>query len=212
MKFYMAPGSCTTGIHILLEELDLVFEVIIISLPSGEHLREEFTNINPKSSIPVLVTNENLVLTEFSAIAYWLARRYPRANFLPTDIDGEVKVLEVMAYIIDTIHGQGFSRLFVTENYTTNTKEHDSVIHKGHQIINKAFSVIENLFGDNEYIAGKFSIADAALFYVAFWADKLDMDLPPACKAHYVRMLSRPAVQRVLMEEGYHSVIRKYVA
>ncbi len=38
MKFYMAPGSCSTGIHILLEEIGLVFEAYIVNLPKGEHL------------------------------------------------------------------------------------------------------------------------------------------------------------------------------
>ena len=54
-----------------------------------------------------------------------------------------------------------------------------------------------------EYVAGAFSIADAALFYVEFWASaRLKMELPPNLKAHYQRMLARPAVQRVLKEEG----------
>jgi glutathione S-transferase len=52
-------------------------------------------------------------------------------------------------------------------------------------------------------VADHFSIADAALFYVEFWADKLSIDLPEHCRAHYQRMLARPVVQRVLREEGY---------
>jgi len=35
LKFYMTPGSCSTGIHILLETLELPFEVWIINLPAG---------------------------------------------------------------------------------------------------------------------------------------------------------------------------------
>ena len=37
MKFYMTPGSCSTGIHILLEELELVFEVYLVNLMAGDH-------------------------------------------------------------------------------------------------------------------------------------------------------------------------------
>ena len=32
MKFYMTPGSCSTGIHILLEEIDKPFEVYLVNL------------------------------------------------------------------------------------------------------------------------------------------------------------------------------------
>jgi glutathione S-transferase len=48
-----------------------------------------------------------------------------------------------------------------------------------------------------------FTIADAALFYVEFWADKTGLPLPPRCAAHYRRVRARPVVQRVLREEGY---------
>ena len=49
-----------------------------------------------------------------------------------------------------------------------------------------------------------FSVADAILFYVEFWADKTNIALPGNLAAHYRRMLTRPAVQRVLREEGYN--------
>jgi glutathione S-transferase len=39
---------------------------------------------------------------------------------------------------------------------------------------------------------------------VEFWADKLKIALPPNLLAHYRRMLARPAVQRVVAEEGYN--------
>lgn len=48
LKFYMTPGSCSTGIHILLEELDLPFEVTIVNLPAGDHLKPEYRALNPK--------------------------------------------------------------------------------------------------------------------------------------------------------------------
>lgn len=55
MKLYMTPGSCSTGIHILLEELDQAFEAYIVNLPAGDHTRSDYLAINPKSSIPTLV-------------------------------------------------------------------------------------------------------------------------------------------------------------
>lgn len=51
-------------------------------------------------------------------------------------------------------------------------------------------------------MADSFSVADVVLFYVEFWADKLDISPSPNLLAHYQRLLDRPAVQRVLREEG----------
>lgn len=203
MKFYMAPGSCTTGIHILLEELEQVFEVYIVSLPAGDHLADSYKAINPKSTIPTLVRDDGRALTEFQAIAYWLARQFPKAALMPGDIDGDTLVMEVMDYVVGTLHGQGFARIFVTDEFAPNEADAEWVVNKGHDIVHKGFAILDDLLAGKQYVAGKFSIADAALFYVEFWADKLSIELPPNCQAHYQTMLARPTVRQVLREEGY---------
>ena len=63
------------------------------------------------------------------------------------------------------------------------------------RIINKALE-------GKEFAVGKFSIADAAIFYVEFWSKRVGMTLPANCAAHLDRMLARPSVQRVMQQEG----------
>jgi glutathione S-transferase len=203
MKFYMTPGSCSTGIHILLEELELPFEVYPVNLMAGDQFKPEYIGINPKSTIPTLVRDDGVAITEFQAIAWWLARRYPKSGLLPEEIDKEVSVIETMAYVTGTIHGQGYTRIFTTSNYSVNEAEHEAIQAKGHEIVLNAFAVMNKVLAGKDYVAGNFSIADAALFYVEFWADKIKLELPVNCLSHYKRMLERPAVRRVLLEEGY---------
>jgi glutathione S-transferase len=203
MKLYMTPGSCSTGIHILLEELDKAFEAYIVNLPAGDHTKPDYLAINPKSTIPTLVRDDGSALTEFQAIAYWLARSHPKARLLPGDPDGDARVIEAMDYVVGTIHGQGFTRIFTTANFTPNEADHEAVKARGREIVEKGFAIMNDALAGKDYVADSFSIADAALFYVEFWADKLGIDLPPHCRAHYQRMLARPVVQRVLREEGY---------
>ncbi|KJV07141.1 glutathione S-transferase family protein [Methylocucumis oryzae] len=203
MKLYMTPGSCSTGIHILLEELDLIFEAHLVNLMAGDHTTPEYLAINPKATIPTLVRNDGSALTEFPAIAYWLARSYPKAKLLPDTVDGETRGIELMAYVVGTIHGQGFARIFTTDKFTVNAADNEAVKAQGLDIVNKAFTVIDAWLPPQGYALGAFSIADAALFYVEFWADKTGIALPERCLAHYRLMLTRPVVRRVLMEEGY---------
>jgi glutathione S-transferase len=211
LKFYMTPGSCSTGIHMLLEELVLPFEVTIVNLPAGDHLKPEYVALNPKGTIPTLVLDGGQALTEFQAIAYWLARAYPRKRLIPDDPLLATRALELMDYVVGTVHGQGYTRIFTTERYlpaglaeadrTTWLKDIQT---RGREIVGAAFAVIEVGLPDAGYALGAdFSIADAALFYVEFWADKTGLPLPPRCAAHYQLVRSRPVVQRVLREEGY---------
>ena len=203
MKFYMTPGSCSTGIHILLEELELVFEVYLVNLMACDHLRPENLAVNPKGTIPTLVRDDGSAITEFQAIAWWLARAYPKAKLLPEDIEGEVRVIETLDYVVGTIHGQGYTRIFTTNNYSSDAAEHAAIQVRGREIVSKGLALMDGVLAGKEYVVGSFSIADAALFYVEFWADKIKLELPANCLAHYQRMLQRPAVRRVLMEEGY---------
>ncbi len=203
MILYMTPGSCTTGIHILLEEIGNPFQAHVISLPAGDHLKPDYVALNPKSTIPMLVRDDGTVLTEFQAIAYWLARSHPRAKLLPGDAEGDSRVIEVMDYVVGTLHMQGFARLFTTAQFTANEADHPAVQARGREIIEKGFAILDRGLEGRDYVAGDFSIADAALFYVEFWADKLGLPLPAHCQAHYQRTRARPAVTQVLREEGY---------
>ena len=203
IRFYMTPGSCSTGIHILLEELDIPFEAWIINLPAGEHRTPSYRSINPKSTIPALVRPDGSVLTEFQAIAWWLARSHPKAKLLPEDCDGELRVLEVMDYVVGTLHGQGFARIFTTDTFTPNAADYPVVEARGREIVTQSFTILNDALAGQDFVAGNFSIADAALFYVEFWADRIGIPLPEHCHAHYQRLRCRPAVLRVLHEEGY---------
>jgi glutathione S-transferase len=203
MKFYFTPGACSIGIHILLEELDLIFEAYVINLLAGDHMKPAFLAINPKATIPTLVRDDNTALTEFQAIAYWLARRHPKAGLLPDNEDLVARVIELMDFVVGTVHGQGFIRIFVPEKFVPSPTDFEYVKAQGLNIVQQALATISDQLPAAGYAFGDFSIADAALFYVEFWADKAAIELPVNCQQHYRLMLSRPAVKRVLMEEGY---------
>jgi glutathione S-transferase len=204
MKFYMTPGSCSTGIHIILEELDKAFEAYIVNLPAGDHFKPDYVAINPKSTIPALLRDDGTALTEVQSIAFWLGRTHPRAKLIPEDAEGETRVIETLAFVVGTIHGQGFARIFATPSFTRNEADHEQVRAFGRDLVIKSFAILNDQIAGKDYVAGAFSIADPILFYVEFWADKTKIPLPPNLLAHYQRMLGRPAVQRVLREEGYN--------
>ncbi len=203
MKLYMTPGSCSTGIHIILEELEEVFEAYIVNLPAGDHFKPDYVAINPKSTIPTLVRRDGSSLTEVPAIAYWLARSSPRRMLWPDDAESQCRLVEAMSYIVGTIHGQGFARIFATNTFARNPADHVEVQELGRSIVAKGFAILNDTLGSRAYLAGEFSVADPLLFYVEFWADKTGIALPDNLAAHYRRMLTRSAVQRVLREEGY---------
>lgn len=212
LKFYMTPGSCSTGIHILLETLELPFEAWIVNLPAGEHLRPEYLKINPRGTIPTLVLDDGRALTDFRSIALWLAETYPRGKLLPEDPAQAARAVDLLDFALIQLHGEGFTRVFTSDRYLLSSeaaqRQHlrDDIAAHGRELVSQAFEILEKRMPVEGYALGpQFSIADAALFYNEFWADKIGIVLPPRVAAHYQRVRARPVVRQVLAEEGYRS-------
>jgi len=204
MKLYYAPGACSIGIHVLLEEIGKPYETQLVNLRDGEQYKPPYVSTNPKSKVPALQRDDGSLLTEFPVIAHWLARRNPEANLLPKDEEAFTRAMEAMEYAVGTIHGQGFSRIFRPAYFSSSEAEQEQVKARGREMAEKGFALIDKTIAGKNYLGGStFSIADAALFYVEFWAAKrLGMKLPANCAAHFERMMARPAVQKVIKDEG----------
>ncbi len=203
MKLYYAPGACSMGIHILLEEIGKPYELAKLDIRGGESQRPPFSELNPKGKVPTLQRDDGSIVTEYPVIAHYLATTNPEAGLLPKSDEGELRGAEAMDYCVSTIHMQGFSRLFRPSNYSPNEAEHDGVKARGTAMAQKGFALMDKALAGKQWLAGEYSIADSALFYVCYWGGKrMGMTLPPNVQAHFDRMLARPAVQRMLEQEG----------
>jgi glutathione S-transferase len=203
MKLYWAPRTCASGIHVLLEEIGAPYSLVEVDVRAGANLRAPFTELNPKGKVPVLVLDDGRVLTEYAAIAVWLARTHPEARLLPDDPDGEMRVMEAMDYLIGTIHAQGFTRFFRPERFDPDAREDakawEAARDRGREIAARGLEILGRAMGDSPFVAGeRFSIADSALFYVSRWIALAEVAAPANILAHFDRMRARPAVQRAM--------------
>jgi len=203
MKLYYAPGACSIGIHALLEEIGKPYEAARVNIREGEQFKPEFTGVNPKSKVPTLQRDDGSVLTEYPAIALWLAASNPEAGLMPQGADDLARAVEAMDYCVATLHMQGFSRMFRPANFAPNEADHDKVKARGEEIFSKGLGLLDKQLAGKEWVAGSYSFADSAVFYVSFWWNgRLKKDLPANVAAHYGRMKARPAVQRTFEQEG----------
>jgi glutathione S-transferase len=206
MKVFWGPHTCAIGTHILLEETGKPYETEKLDVSGGATHKAPFNKVNPKGKVPTLLRDDGSVLTEFGAIATWPARTSPEKKLLPSDPNGESHAIEVMDYIVGTIHGQGFGRIFKPEKF-----EPPDVLHKttglgtgavkaqGREMVEAGFSMLDEDLRHHRFAGGDaFSIADAALFYVERWAPQTDIELPPNVASHFGRMKERPSVRKVM--------------
>ena len=154
MKLMFAPGACSLGIHLLLEEIGKPYETQRVNLMEGAQYKPDFTTVNPKSKVPTLVRDDGSVLTEFPAIAYWLARTNPAAKLLPDDPDAQARALEAMDYVVATMHMQGFTRIFRPGNFSPNTADEDAVKARGREIFEKGLAIMDQALKGKDYLVG----------------------------------------------------------
>lgn len=206
MKLYWGPHTCAIGIHILLEEIGVPYETEEIDVGGGDTRKPPFLAINPKGKVPTLVRDDGSVLTEFSAIATWLARTHSDTGLLPDGTEQEARSAEIMAYVEGTIHGQGYGRIFSPATFEPQDIVHQtlglgrgSVERQGRELVETGFAILDPQLAHHPYAVGdRMTIVDAALFFAERWAPQHDIALPYHVGAHHARMLERPAVRRVL--------------
>ena len=68
--------------RILLAEKGVPHETVQVDLRSGEQLSDAFRRINPQCTVPVLRTDDGLLLTDNAAITAWMEARFPQPPLL----------------------------------------------------------------------------------------------------------------------------------
>jgi glutathione S-transferase len=155
-KFYMTPGSCSTGIHILLEECGLVFEAYIVNLLAGDQYKKDYQAINPKGTIPALVLDDGTALTEFSAIAWWLARSYPKRQLLPTVWPAKYVCLAGSTTSCIRCIRRVLPASSRPSAFAPSSCDHESVKAQGRQIIDQGFALINRELAGRDYFRRAF--------------------------------------------------------
>jgi glutathione S-transferase len=202
MKLFYSPGACSLGIHVVLEEIGAPFATQRISTRDGSNLKPEYLAVNPKGKVPALALDDGSIITEYPAIAMYLARANPAATLLPEGLRGEIDCLSVLDYIAGTVHPMGFSRQFRAARFAKDAADEARVIADGKAAAESYLAVLAAGLRGPWYFGTHYTLADSALFFIEQWCGRAQITPPPAISAHLQRMLARPAVQRALATES----------
>lgn len=198
-----AKKTCSIGIHVLLEEIGAPYDLRIVDFSKGEQKAPDYLAINPKGKVAALVRDDGSVLTEFAAIATWLAMTNPDKKLMPSDPEGIARTIEAMDFVIGTVHMLSWRLWRRPDAYSDNPAELDQLRERGKTAMLAGLDVVNDQLAGKEYLMGGFSIADTALYYTEYWAaDVAGWTLPPNVQAHFERMKARPSVQASRKLEG----------
>lgn len=207
MKLYYAPGACSFIPHVLLEMSGANFEPTLVKLHKGEQYNEAYRQLNPRSQVPVLV-HDGQVVTQIVAITLYLDMLFPGQHFLPSGHLARAQALSTFAWMNNTVH-PAFTHIFMPNKFTDQPEAQDAI--KQH-----AIGQFRTMLGDlqdlvsrkNEashtWLAGEhFSPLDAYSLTLTRWGTIAGIapEEHPMLWAFVEQVAAEPAVARVIERE-----------
>jgi len=184
-------------VSIMLEELELSYEVHPVNLTQRDQFKPEYLAINPNNKIPAIIDDDGpggkpFTLFESGAILMYLAER--SRMLWPTDMRQRYMVIQWLMFQMG-----GVGPMFGQANYFHRLEEKvPYAIARFHNEARRLYGVLNNQLGRQEYLAGEYSIADIAT-YPWVWRHEMHqvkLEEYPNVKRWYDRISRRPAVQR----------------
>lgn len=200
MKLYYSKGACSLAVRICLHEIGIPCEFESVDLKTKKtETDSNFLNINPKGSVPVLVLDNQEVLTENAAIQQYLADEYKAKEVLPfPDNFDRYRALEWLNYVATELH-KGCSPLF-------NPKISDLIkedIFKPN--LRTKLDFVDHHLSKNKYLLhDRFTIADGYLFVILRWLAHFKINISDwkNLSRYFTALKQRPGIQQSLKEEG----------
>ena len=155
------PGSCSTGIHVLLNTLNIKAEVVKRDdLPNYQQLV-------PTNQVPALIEGEE-VLTEGAAIVLHLLEQ----NNLDLSAFGEPKAfLQWLMFNYSTLH-PAYGQIFTAGRLMEESDEKDKYLHTLANKVTDTWKIVDARLAQQPYLAGdKVSVLDYLLAVYANWGN-----------------------------------------
>ena len=199
MKLFLSPGACSLSPHIVLHEAGLAHDSERVDLKTHKTASGgDYYAVNPKGYVPALVLDDGTVLTEGPVIVQYLADRKPDSGLAPANgsLD-RYRLQEWLGFISTEVHKQ-YSPLFNPAATDDTKKLFIDRLHGRYAWLEQQLTAKQYLMGD------RFTVADAYLFTVMNWAQRLKFDMSryPNLMAYVGRVAARPAVQAAMRAEG----------
>ena len=199
MKLYYSPGACSLSPHIVLLEAGLPYDLVKVDLRAKKlENGEDYLKVNAKGQVPALVMDGGELLTEGPVIVQMIADKVPAKNLAPArDSTERYKLQEWLNFITAEVH-KNFGPMF------SPVLADDAKAFFKDRVMGK-FRFLDGKLAGRDYLMGKqFTVADAYLFVMLTWAERMKFDLSemPNLLAYKARVAARPKVQEALAKEG----------
>lgn len=204
LDFYFHATPNSMKVAVLLQELQLAFQVRPIDIFRGEQHAPEFLKINPNAKVPAIV-DDGVTVFDSHAILLYLGEKH--GQFIPKDPVGKAAMLswlQLVATGLSPFSGQAVHFL----HYAPEDLPYAKNRYVGE--LQRHYRVFDERLKNGRWLAGEeYTIADMALWGWAasagyIFGDKGLEDFPHVSR-FMQQMAERPAVLRALAMKQSHT-------
>ncbi|GGH23655.1 glutathione S-transferase [Cribrihabitans marinus] len=206
MIFYdCATAPSPRRARILIAEKGLDIETREVSIADGAHLQPEFLRVNPRGTVPVLVTDDGVALTENLGIAAYLEARCPEPPLMGTTPEEKGLVLMWNA-LVEQQGGQPIAEALRNSSPAlagralpgpVEFEQIPALAERGRRRVALFWDLLEARLRESRYLAGdSFTLPDITAFVFVEFARVIRATIPEghtATQEWYARVRARPA-------------------
>ena len=183
--------------RMFMSEKGIGIETREVNIGKGDQLSPEFLAVNPRATVPVLVTDDGTALTENLAIAVYLEEMFPETPMMGRTAEERALVMMWNA-ICEAQGGMPIADALRNSNphmkgrATTGPVNFDQIpelAERGRQRVAMFFDMLEERLGDSPFLAGDtFTMADITGYVFCDFARVIRMPIPeshPALQAWF---------------------------
>jgi len=191
----------------VIVEKGIDIETRQIDLRAGEHLSEAFLALNPRGTVPVLVTDQETVLTENLGIAAYLEAAFPETPLIGRTPD-ETGLVWMWTAICEQQGGMPVAEAL--RNVSPAMKDRalpgpvpyaqiPELAERGRARVAKFFDLLEARLAERDWLATEaFSLADLTAYVFVDFARIVKLRIPDghsATQTWFDRISERPSAQ-----------------
>ena len=198
IDLYYWPTPNGHKIPIMLEECGLPYRVKPVNMLRGEQFTPSFLRINPNNKIPAIVDRDGpggrpFALFESGAILQYLGEK--SGKFLPRERRARYVVLQWLAFQVANV-GPMFGQCGHFLGYAPRKIRYAIDRYRNETL--RLYGVMERRLAQEEYLGGRYSIADMATWPWVHvrWLHRIELAEFPNVQRWYEAIGRRPAVQR----------------
>ena len=161
IKLYDFPSSPNCQrVKVVLAEKKLPFETVPIDLKKGEQKKPDFLKLNPYGKVPVIIDGAT-ALYESCIINEYLEEKYPEPPLMPKDHAKRAKIRILIDYGLNHLDPPYQKiRMEIMKNEKERNQE---TLETAKRELKNLLQRLDREMGDQSYLAGDFSLLDAAL-------------------------------------------------